>query len=119
MAVDYTFTPPESAPLDPGASRQHKPKVLMPEFGDGYSQRAADGINNDPAGRQFSWTNLTEDEHDEIVDFFKARKGVESFYYDHKNKGKPLVYICTEWEVTDVAFDIYTVSATFKQVYDI
>lgn len=122
MAVLYTFTPPlvDGVPiLDPGSTRSHKPKVLMPEYGDGYSQRAADGINNDPAARAFSWTNLTEVEKDQIDKFFIARNGVESFFYDHKNRGKPLVYICTDWEVTDVDYDVYTVTANFKQVYDL
>jgi len=118
MPVNYTFRPPGDI-LDPGSTRAHKPKVLMPEFGDGYAQRAADGMNNDAAERTFSWTNLTEDEKDEISDFLTARNGVESFFYDHRNRNKPLVYICPEWEVVDVDYDVYTVTATFKQVFDL
>lgn len=119
MGVLYTFTPPVTAPLDPNTTRQNKPKVLMPDFGDGYAQRAADGINNNPAARALSWTNLTQDEFDYIDGFFDARYGVESFYYDHLGRGNPQVYICTDWEVTDVDFGIYTITANFMQVYDI
>lgn len=122
MPVAYTFTPPlvDDIPiLDPGSSRKHTPKVLKADFGDGYSQRAVDGINNDPSQRSFSWTNLTEDEKDQIDKFFIARRGAESFFYDHRNKGVPLVYICTEWEVVDVDYDVYTVTASFQQVYDL
>lgn len=119
MAVNFTFTPPETAPLDPGSSREHEPKVLMAEFGDGYSQRAAEGINNDPAMREFSWTNLDEDEKDVIDEFFTARNGWQSFFYDHKNAGNPLVYICKKWAVVDVDYNTYTVTASFQQVYDL
>lgn len=119
MAVNYTFSPPNSAPLDPGASRSNKPKVNMAEFGDGFSQRAAKGPNNNPWQRKFSWTNLTEDEKDYIDNFFTARNGVESFFYQKHDEAYPRVYICTEWDVTDVSYDTYTVSASFQQVYDL
>ena len=119
MAVQYTFIPPASAPLDFGSSREHKPKVLMAEFGDGYSQRAADGTNNDPAMREFTWTNLSEEESDAIDGFFKARNGWQSFFYDHQNRGNPLVYVCTGWKVVDADYNVYTVSASFRQVYDL
>lgn len=119
MAVLYTFVAPVSAPLDPGSSRDHKPRILMADFGDGYSQRAADGINNDPETRELSWTNLTKAEKDVIDSFFKARGGWQSFFYDHKGGLNPLVYVCTTWKVVDVDYDVYTVSATFQQVYDL
>lgn len=119
MSVDYTFMPPDSAPLDPGAKRSNKPKVLVAEFGDGFSQRARDGINHNPWSRSFSWTNLTKEEKDYIDQFFEDRGGVESFYYQKHDEAAPRVYICTDWDVVDVAYDIYTVSANFKQVYDV
>ena len=119
MAVNHTFLPPESAPLDPGGSRKKAPKLLMAEFGDGYSQRAADGINNDPRTRSMSWTNLTQEEKDYIDGFLEDRNGFESFFYQERDEPQPKVFICTEWEVVDVTYDVYTVTATFKQVYDL
>lgn len=119
MAVSYTFTPPTTAPLDPGGERNHKPKVLMAQFGDGYSQRAADGLNNDPRVRQMSWTNLTGAEKTSIYDFFKARNGVQAFYYQEWDEASPKVFICTEWKVIDVAYNTYTVNATFQEVFDL
>jgi phage-related protein len=118
MPVPYTFTHPADAPLDPGASRKHEPKVLMAEFGDGFSQRAAEGPNNDPITREFSWTNLDEAEMTAIDNFFIARNGWQSFNYNHRGTGNK-VYICKTWTVVDVDYNAYTVTATFTQVFDL
>lgn len=119
MQVLYTFEPPSSAPLDNGASRNMKPRVNMADFGDGFSQRSRMGINNNPWTRKFAWSNLTKIEKDYIDNFFEARGGVESFFYRKIDESTARVYICTEWDVEDVDYNIYNISASFQQVYDL
>lgn len=113
-----TFTPPATAPLDPGGVRNHAPKVYMADFGDGFSQRVVAGPNNNPAKRSLKWSNLTEAEKDVIDDFLAAREGAQAFLYNHRGEGVK-AYICPEWSVTEVDYNAWTVEATFQQVYDV
>jgi phage-related protein len=96
-----------------------KPKVLLAEFGDGFAQRAQDGINSNPLRRQFSWSTLTKEEADYIDGFLTEARGVNSFYYQLLDETQPRLYVCPEWEVETVAFDIYNITATFVEVFDI
>ena len=51
------------------------------EFGDGYSQRSAKGINNVKHGVPLKWTNLSGDEKDILKDFFVAHSDGSAWYY--------------------------------------
>lgn len=119
MAVLYTLTLPATVPVDPGGSRARKPKVLMAEFGDGFSQRSRQGPNHNPVSRTLTFSNISKADKEFLDNFLLARGGEESFYFQERDEASPNVYICQEWEVIDVAYDIYTVRAVFQQVYDI
>jgi phage-related protein len=115
--IDYTFNP--SVHPDFGYQRSLKPRVLKAEFGDGYIQRAADGTNTMPITSQVTWSNVTETERDEIIDFFAARRGYQSFFYTYQDEDTPKVYVCEEWSYTHADAAHYTVTATLKQVFDL
>lgn len=117
MAVAYTFSPPYHP--DWGLQRQFKPLVLRAAFGDGYSQRTADGINSLPVTFSARWTNLVAADKDTILNFFIARKGYQSFYYQYVDESSPKVYICGDWSYTHDDAGAYGISANFMQVYDI
>ena len=117
MAVTETFTPPFNP--DWGLVRQQKPRTLKAEFGDGYAQRAGDGPNNMPVTLDVTWTNLTSAQKNDILTFFKARKGFEAFYYTYQDETTARVYICETWSHTHSDADNYTVTATLQQVYDL
>jgi phage-related protein len=117
MPVSYTFSPPVHP--DWGMERQFAPRVLKAQFGDGYAQRAADGINTNAVTIAATWTNLTTAEKDTIINFFTARKGHQSFYYQYVDETAPKVYVCEEWGYTHNDAGGYTVTATLQQVWDI
>jgi phage-related protein len=117
MPVAATFTPPVQP--DWGLTRSYKPRVLKAEFGDGYAQRAADGINNNPVTLAARWTHLSESEKDAVVNFFVARKGFEAFNYTYEDEGTSKTYVCEEWSYAHVDADGYVVDATFREVFDI
>jgi phage-related protein len=125
MPVSFTFDPRfDAAPTqhiypDPGYKRSHQPKTLKADFGDGYGQRAADGLNNDPLTRQLTWTNLTTNEASYMDNFMIARNGVQSFFWQSSDDPTALAYVCEQWEADHVAFGVYTFTATFRQVFDI
>lgn len=55
-------------------------RVRTAQFGDGYSQSVADGINNKMQSWPLQFTG-TKDAMQAIVDFFDARQGFQSFYW--------------------------------------
>lgn len=115
----YEIAPAEKLPPKPGYSRAHKPKVLKADFGDGYGQRAADGLNNDPLETDFEWPNITTAEKNYINDYLKARKGYQSFLWTEPDETVAKAWVCEEWSVDHQAFGVYTVKAKFRQVFDV
>jgi phage-related protein len=116
MPIGYTFSPPFQP--DWGVEHQQKPVTLKAQFGDGYSQRVADGQNNRAYSLTLTWTNLTTTERDSIINFFKARQGYQPFFYTYQDESSSNVYICSDWEVEHIDTGYYSVTATFQQVYD-
>lgn len=109
---------PARKPVFP-LSRNRAPKILANEFGDGYTQRAADGLNSNPLELELTWNELTKVERDEIVDFFTARGGFESFTWQEPDTLVTSKFICLTWADILVYFDGYSVQASFKQVFDV
>jgi len=115
--VLHTFNPPVDP--NPGYQREHKPKILKVEFGDGYAQRAADGINNDARKFSLTWTHLHDHEKETIENFFEARNGLESFFYQFPDESAPRAYVCETWGVQLVNYNVYTITAEFMEVFDL
>ena len=96
------------------ASTSAKPRVRKAQFGDGYEQRSKDGINNDlrPHSLKFRYRDSIINQ---IEKFLEDRGGVESFLYSHK-KAPVKLYVCEEWNRTDIDFNTSEISATFREV---
>jgi phage-related protein len=107
----FTYTP------DYGAQANYKPRVRTTQFGDGYQQRVADGINTRPQVWSLQFNNRTNDDADDITEFLEARNGVEAFDWTPPN-GSAIKVVCSEWTKTLVRYNLNTVSATFTQVFE-
>jgi len=85
------------------------------QFGDGYKQVAADGINNE----QQSWP-LTfggeEEEISQIVAFLRAHKGSTAFLWTPP-LGVQSLWICPSFSATPHTPGLYSISATFELFY--
>ena len=68
-------------PPHQGTSRAIESRILRAEFGDGYSQRTAGGLNNVVDEWQVSWANLPVTKADQIDSFLHAKKGIEAFLW--------------------------------------
>ena len=66
-------------PVDKGFTRASTPKIHMADFGDGYSQRIADGINNLQQTMNVSFSTRPKAEIDDLVAFFESLGGVTKF----------------------------------------
>ncbi len=95
-----------------------QPKVLMANLGDGYKQRAADGINSMPEIWNLTWTNRLYADIDTLDDFFIARAGHESFDWTSLRDSESKKYICTKWRRSFNSQKRDTITATFEQVWD-
>jgi phage-related protein len=111
MPDDFTYQPTF------GFSVDHAPRILSAQFGDGYEQRAGDGINTDPE----TWALVFENEPDvdftAIMAFFATKLGRTAFTWTPKG-GSQGKYLCKTWNGRYVNPNVNTITATFKQTFD-
>lgn len=88
------------------------PKVRVAKFGDGYEQRVAEGINNNPQQWQLTFSKRSGTDVDGVYDFLQARGAVESFQWTPRGEASPRWFVCRKWTRK---FDVYNVvqSITF------
>jgi len=108
---------------DKGLTLDNNPKVLLASFGDGYEHRIADGINNLPQTFNLSFATRPKVEIDDIVDFFENKGAVTPFDYvvSDSNSGgseRTVKVVCSNWSQTWAYDDFYTLTATFRRVYE-
>ena len=122
MAIGFTDLTSTVRKPDKSMTRSTKPKVLFAQFGDGYEQRLADGINTLEETFQVSFNTRTKEEIDDIVAFFENKAGVTAFIYtipDSNNSGETAIkVVCSTWNKTWAYGDYYSATATFKRVYE-
>jgi phage-related protein len=96
------------------------PRVAVATFGDGYSQRVAQGINslNQVWNLEFRSTSMTT--INAIVSYFSTKNGVTPFWWlppeGTENQDEVLV-VCTKWSRTYESNISAGVSATFERIY--
>ena len=104
-------------------SKSNKPKVFTAEFGDGYEQRVAQGINNLEQEFSVGFATRPKAEADDIIGFLESTNGVTAFNFTFAdtnasgNEETVKVYVKTfdqKWDYDDY----YTCTATFKRVYE-
>lgn len=89
--------------------------VLTAQFGDGYKQTAANGINN----KSQSWPVKFTGNSAKIIpirDFLDARAGFESFFWTPP-LGVQGYYKCASYVPRHLGGDAYELTATFEQSF--
>lgn len=114
--------------FDKFASVASTPKILRADFGDGYSQRLPNGINNLAEQWDVSFVNRTSEEADDIYQYFESLGGATSFnltYWDTNvsPQEKVIKVIATSWsrtynQVVSNTLGYYSVTATLERVYE-
>ena len=108
---------------DKNFSKKVSPTVLKIQFGDGYEQRIAEGINSIKETFSVGFTNRPKAEIDDIVAFFDNKKGTTAFNYTipDSNQGggeKTIKVVCEDYTQTYVYDDFYSCNATLRRVYE-
>ncbi|MGM4911022.1 phage tail protein [Rhizobium sp. 768_B6_N1_8] len=108
---------PNDVEISVGSSRDEVARVLKAQFGNGYAQRAGDGLNPINAEYSVSFENLTRAEAATIIAFFKERAGWQAFYYTPPSEEGPRMWTCEKWRIVHVGSIHDSVFATFTQVF--
>lgn len=112
-----TFSPPLNP--DGGGDKAVEPRVLRVDFGDGYSQRAGDGLNTMLDRITATWGLLTPAQADEIEAFFRARGGHEAFWWTPPHESDPRKFICVSWRRRWARAGYDAITAVFEHVADL
>lgn len=138
------FYPPMTPSI--GVTRKPELNLLKANFGDGYTQTAANGLNHIREVLNLRWDVLTKGEADEIEDFLRERGGYQPFYYSlpfavrlhlypepgddgyieginpqrvSTGAGPMMKFTCDDWQITQPATFHYSIEATFRQDFSL
>ena len=64
---------------DRGVKTSQKVRTFKANYGDGYEQRVAAGINNLPESWSVSWNNRSLSDANKVIKFLEDQKGVTAF----------------------------------------
>lgn len=108
---------------DRALARTSRPRVLKVQFGDGYEQRVAEGINNINESYAVTLNNRPKAEIDDVVAFLDSRNGVTAFDFtipDTNGGGNEttIKVVCEDYGLTYNNDEGYSCSATFRRVYE-
>jgi phage-related protein len=108
MSTAFTYTPSYSSAVE------QTPRVLKAQFGDGYAQRTADGINNAPEAWNLSFNDMANATIDAIVAVLKTAGGVNQLAWTPPT-GVAGLYICEKWNRTYSGGATSSLTAAFTQ----
>lgn len=94
------------------------PRVKAVAFGDGYEQRAPDGLNNLAQEFPLSFDDVDNDIGDAIIAFLEARGGYEAFDWTPKWATTAVRVKCPNWSRSIASAVSCNISAKFVRVYE-
>lgn len=96
-------------------------RVLRTDFGDGYSQRAAHGINNIDDRWSITSIPLSSSDLQTLSSFFSTHGGYQAFYWTPPDSSTPLKFTCEKWSVSGIegSGGKYQLSATLRREFDL
>lgn len=106
------WTPPRSP--DAPAEGSETPQVNVARFGDGYRQRAAKGLNHIDMTLTVTFSNLYAVDKDAILQFVRARRGVEPFWWQQPDELMRR-WVATRWQLTQQGWDRWAVSVQMER----
>jgi phage-related protein len=96
-----------------------KTRVLKNEYGDGYSQRAANGINNVYQEWTLVWQGHKKEDIDTLESFFEGLKGYQSFTWTPYRGSTAKKFLCDTWDRRFVGAENDTLTVKIMEVFDL
>ena len=125
MTIGFIYTGSTYATPDKQLSKASNPRVLTAKFGDGYEQRAVDGINNLNETYTLTFKTRPKADIDDIVAFLNSKQNVTKFTLtlpDTNNttrSGERDVKVVSETYTTNYEYDdFYTLNVTLRRVFE-
>lgn len=110
-----TFTWAEST----GSQLAEEPRVRRVVFGDGYEERAPDGLNPIAQEWELSFDRVSDVNGDAIVAFFRQHLAVHAFTWWPPRAAAAVQVVCTQWSRTLTPVPGETdIRARFRQVFE-
>ena len=115
--ADWTYVP------DKALSKSSAPRIREVKFGDGYSQRAQDGINYMNESWSLTFSNRLFSDIYNMESFLETKGGTTAFTWAPPGESEVKV-ICRNWDVNTLyhtgtnSTSIGTLTATFERVYE-
>lgn len=112
-----TFTPP----MQPSVGAVNKPKVsvLKADFGDGYIQSTAAGLNHIREEWSLTWEVLTGAQSDAVDAFLRGQGGFTPFYWTPPGASTPQKWTCEDWSISHIQAGFRSIKATFVQSFNL
>lgn len=125
MAIGFIYTGTTVATPDKTMTKASQPRVLTAQFGEGYQQRIADGINALNETYSLSFQTRPKAEIDDIVAFLDTQQGVTKFTLtlpDTNNTTRTgerdVKVVSTEYSVTYDYDNFYSLSLSLNRVFE-
>ena len=101
-----------------GTSLEEEPRIRSSKFGDGYEQRAPDGINAQGQNWPMVFDGVDNAIADDMVAFLRAN-GIAGFNYVPLWETAAVRVICRKWRRTHGPdFGMSGLSMTFERTYE-
>lgn len=110
MTDTFTWVPTVA-----GLSGDTTLKTRKAQFGDGYAQRVADGLNNRSSTYQLQFVGAAE-KLGAILAFLDAHAGATAFYWTPLLRSQAL-FTCEKYTEPTKDGDVYTMTAQFDQTF--
>ncbi|MEQ5872569.1 phage tail protein [Sagittula sp. NFXS13] len=114
------FAPPVEPEMQ-GYADKETAEVNRAQFEGGYAQRSRTGPNSVTRDVPMSFV-VTDPQRRELLDFFRARAGVEAFLYQSPFDDAPGLWTCAAWPSSPVGkrgpLVVWRMMVTFKREFD-
>jgi len=101
---------------DQGLAEQIEVRMRSFEFGDGYKQQVANGINNTKSTFSAVWSGRTQATIQAIDDFFRAQAGAPFTWTTPR--GTTVKFTCTAWAPNYQVSTSCSLTATLEQSFE-
>ena len=105
-----------------GPIKATKARVLRAPFGDGYSQRAANGINYLDESWEVEWENLDSTEESSLITQLEGAYGVTAIDWIPPDNTVSQKFTIEQWQKTHIIGNVgkaVRLHATLKREYDL
>ena len=110
---------PFSDYIDQASSGSTQFKTLISRYGNGYEQRAPDGLNNNLASWSVTWNGLSSTDFTSLVSSIDTAQGVNYFTWVPPGASVSKKWVVEQYSISTQGGQIYSVSGTLRQVADL